>query len=109
MKNEAVRYLVSLIALLLLALSLTPACSFLKPAPPPTYKPPVTQPPAVSENQSAIETETPTSNQPVDQEKWYPVVTFSGTANETTSVFHIYGAEWHLDWTIDADNLEKAV
>jgi hypothetical protein len=53
--------------------------------------------------------ETPPSNQAVDEETWYPVETFSGEVNETTPVFHIYGTEWHLTWTIDAENLEKAV
>ena len=110
MKNEAIRYLVLPIVLMLVTLSLAPACALLKPAPPPTLtKPPVTQPPATSENQSPKEAETPPANQAADEEKWYSVETFSGEVNETTPIFHIYGTEWHLTWTIDAENLEKAV
>jgi hypothetical protein len=69
----------------------------------------VTAPPATSENQSTKEAETPPANQAVDEEKWYPVETFSGEANETTPIFHIYGTEWHLTWTIDTDHPETAV
>jgi hypothetical protein len=109
MKNEAVRYLVSLVVLLLLTLSLIAACTQplpnLAPVPP---KSQVTAPPATSENQSTKEAETPPSNQAVDEEKWYPIETFSGQTSETTPVFHIYGTEWHLTWTVDAENLETA-
>jgi hypothetical protein len=110
MKNEAVRYFVSVTVLLLLTPILLMACaqSQLNPAPLPN-KPPVTQPSSTSENQSTKEAETPPSNQAVDEEKWYPVETFSGEVNETTPIFHIYGTEWHLTWTIDAENLETAV
>lgn len=110
MKTEAVRYLVSLMVLLLLALNLVTACAQPNQNPAPVApKPSVTQPSASSENQSSNELATTPSNQPVDEEKWYPVETFSGEVSETTPVFHIYGTEWHLTWTIDAENLEKAV
>jgi hypothetical protein len=110
MKNDAIGYVVSLIALLLLITSLALACTQpqTNPTPLPT-KPRATQPPAVSENQSAKEAGAPPANQVVDEETWYPVETFSGETNETTTVFHVYGTEWHLTWTIDAENLEKAV
>ncbi len=109
MKNEAVRYSV-LLALLLLMLSLVAACAQPKPnRATAAAKPPVTQPSSTSENQSTKEAETPPSNQAINEGKWYPVGTFSGVASETTPVFHIYGAEWHLTWTIDAENLETAV
>lgn len=109
MKNDAIRYFVSFTVLLLVILNLAAACtqpqSNLAPLP---SKPRATQPPATSENQSAKESETP-PNQAVPGETWYPVETFSGETDETTPVFHIYGTEWHLTWTIDAENLEKAV
>jgi len=110
MKNEAVRYFVSVTVLLLLTPILLMACAKSQPNPAPLpNKPPVTQPPATSENQSPKEAETPPSNQAVDEQKWYPVETFSGEVNETTPIFHIYGTEWRLTWTIDAEKLEKAV
>lgn len=110
MKNKAVRWLVSLTILLTLTLTSVVACA--QPTlnqPPATPKPSTTQPSASSENQSPNEAATTPSNQPAAEEKWYPVETFSGEANQTTPVFHIYGTEWHLTWTIDAKNLEKAV
>jgi len=110
MKNEAIRYLVSFTVLLLVTLNLAVACAQPKPNPAPAPpKPSVTQPPATSENQSAKEAETPTANQAVDEDKWYLVETFSGAAGETTPTFHIYGTEWRLTWTIDAQHLETAV
>jgi hypothetical protein len=110
MKNEAVRYLVSLIVLLLLTLNLVAACAQPELSPVPVApKPSVTQPSSTSENQSTKEVKTPPSNQAAGEESWYPVETFSGILNETTPIFHIYGTEWHLTWTIDAENLEKAV
>jgi hypothetical protein len=110
MKNEAIRYLVSFTVLLLITLNLAVACAQPKPNPAPAPpKPPVTQPPATSENQSPKEAETPPANQVVDEEKWYLVETFSGAAGETTPVFHIYGTEWRLTWTIDAEDPETAV
>jgi hypothetical protein len=110
MKNEAIRYLVSFTVLLLITLNLAVACAQPKPNPAPAPpKPSVTQPPATSENQSAKEAETPTANQAVDEDKWYLVETFSGAAGETTPTFHIYGTEWRLTWTIDAEKLETAV
>jgi len=110
MKNEAVRYLVSLVVLLLLTLNLVVACAQPKPNPVPAPpKPSVTQPPATSENQSPKEAETTPPNQAVGEEKWYPAETFSGQAGETTPIFHIYGTEWHLTWTIDAESLETAI
>ncbi len=110
MKNEAIRYLVSFTVLLLITLNLAVACA--QPQPNPAPVPPksqVTTPPATSENQSTKEAETPPANQAVDEEKWYLVETFSGAAGETTPVFHIYGTEWRLTWTIDAEKLETAV
>ncbi|MGB8706762.1 MAG: lamin tail domain-containing protein [Dehalococcoidia bacterium] len=110
MKNEAIRYLVSFTVLLLITLNLAVACAQPKPNPAPSPpKPSVTQPPATSENQSPKEAETPPANQTVDEETWYPVETFSGAAGETTPTFHIYGTEWRLTWTIDAEKLETAV
>jgi len=110
MKNEAIRCLVSFTVLLLITLNLAVACAQPKPNPAPAPpKPSVTQPPATSENQSPKEAETPTANQAVDEEKWYPVETFSGEMGETTPSFHIYGTEWRLTWTIDAEKLETAV
>jgi hypothetical protein len=112
MKNKAIRYLVLLVALLL-ALSLFVTCSppALNPTPV-TTKPPATPPSSTSptsENQSTAEAETPPSNQAIDEETWYPVAIFSGQVSQTTPTFHVYGTEWHLTWTIDADDLEKAV
>lgn len=108
MKNEVIRYFVSFTLLLLVILGLALACtqpeSNLAPLP---SKPRPTLPPAASENQSAKEAEAP-PNQAIAEETWYPVETFSGISNETTPVFHIYGTEWHLTWTLDAENLEKA-
>jgi len=110
MKNEAIRYLVSFTVLLLVTLNLAVACAQPKPSPAPLPpKPPVTQPPATSENQSPKEAETPPANQAVDEEKWYLVETFSGAAGETTPIFHIYGTEWRITWTIDAEDPETAV
>jgi len=110
MKSKAFRHLVWLVASFALLLSLTPACTQTQ-APPPTI-PQVTQPPtpvAASENQSAKETITPPSGTAANEETWYPVVNFSGVINKSTDAFHIYGTEWHLKWTIDADNTETAV
>ncbi|MCJ7515361.1 MAG: lamin tail domain-containing protein [Dehalococcoidia bacterium] len=110
MKNDAVRYFISFAVLLLVILNLAAACTQPQPNTAPVLpKPRGTQPPAASENQSATETGTPPANQAVNEETWYPVETFTGEIDETTPVFHIYGTEWHLTWTIDADNLEKAV
>jgi len=109
-KNEGVKYLVSLVALLLATMSLATACSISTPPPvSPPPQPQVTQPPAATENQSALGAETPPANLPAAEEKWYPVATFNGTINQTTQTFHIYGTEWHLTWTIDAEKLETAV
>jgi hypothetical protein len=113
MKNEAFRYLVALIALLLVLLSTAPACTQPPTAPAAApLKPRVTQPatpPTTSENQSAEAAETPPASPSADEETWYPVATFNGIVNETTPVFHIYGTEWHLTWTIEAENPETAV
>ena len=110
MKNETVRWLVSFMVILVLALTSVVACAQptlnLAPVAP---KPPIAQPSASSENQSSNEGQTPPSNQAVNEEIWYPVETFSGDVSQTTPIFHIYGTEWHLTWTIDAENLEKAV
>jgi hypothetical protein len=110
MKNDDIGYLVSLITMLLIITGLAVACTEpqTNPVPLPT-KPRVTQPPAASENQSAKETVTPPTNPAPAEETWYPVENFSGETNKTTPVFHIYGTEWHLTWTINADNLDKAV
>jgi hypothetical protein len=113
MKNQAFRYLVALIPLLLVLLSTAPACTFLQPATLPELpKPPVAQPPAqpaTSENQSTMVAETPPAAPSADEETWYPVETFSCIVSETTPVFHIYGTEWHLTWIIEAENLDTAV
>lgn len=113
MKNEAFRYLVSCAAFLLVLLSLSPACTQLPAAPATTPSKPQTTkpaaPPATSENQSAEAAETPPVTPPSDEGTWYPVATFSGIVNETTPVFHIYGTEWHLNWTIEAEDPETAV
>jgi hypothetical protein len=110
MKNKAVRYLVLVTALLLLTFAMAMACAQPKPNPAPVLpKPQVTQPPVTSENQSPKEVETPPANQAVDEDKWYLVETFSDAAGETTPIFHIYGTEWRLTWTIDAQHLETAV
>jgi len=110
MKNEAIKYLVSVTVLLLVILNLSVSCTQPQsnPAPPPATRP-ATQPPAATENQSIKEAETPPANQATEMEKWYTVETFSGQTNETTSMFHIYGTEWRLTWTIDAQNLQTAV
>jgi hypothetical protein len=108
-KNEAVRYIVLLTLLLLLALNSVVACAQPKLNLTPTApKPPITQPSSTSDNQSAEEAETLPSNQAVDEEEWYLVETFSGELSETTPTFHIYGTEWRLNWTIDTEDLETA-
>jgi hypothetical protein len=110
MKNDVTRYFISFAVLLLAILSLIVACTQPQPKPAPVLpKPQATQPPAASENQSVKETGTPPENQAVAEETWYPVETFTGETNETTPAFHIYGTEWHLTWTIDADDLDKAL
>jgi hypothetical protein len=113
MKSEALKYLVSFGALLLVLLNTAPACTLLQPTTlPEPPKPSVSQPPtqpSTSENQSATAAETPPATSPVDEETWYPVETFSGIVSETTPAFHIYGTEWHLKWTIEAQNLDTAV
>ncbi len=113
MKREVFRYLVSFMTLLLVPLSMALACTPLQPATlPVTPKPPVSQPPAqpaISENQSTTVAETPPATSSTDEETWYPVETFSGIASETTPVFHIYGTEWHLTWTIETDNPDTSV
>jgi len=97
---------------MLVLLSLSAACAQTGRPPVPTSpKPKATQPStpaAASENQSAEEA-VASPGQVADEETWYPVATFSGTINETTPVFHIYGTEWHLKWTIDTPSLETAV
>jgi hypothetical protein len=102
-----IRYLAPFVVLLTMITGLAVSCTQpptnLAPLPP---KPRATQPPAASENQSAKEVTTPPAIQ--IEETWYPVETFSGETNETTPVFHIYGTEWHLTWTVDAENPEKA-
>lgn len=113
MKNEAITYLVTIMALLLVSLSVAPACAQLQPSPVPTPpKPQVTHPPVpvtTSDNQSASEGETPPASPSTNEEKWYPVATYTGVINGATPVFRIYGNEWHLKWTINADDLETAV
>jgi len=110
MKNDVTRYIISFAVLLLVILNLTAACTQSQPNPAPVLpKPQATQPPAASENQSTKETGTPPENQAIAEETWYPVETFTGETNVTTPAFHIYGTEWHLTWTIDADDLGKAL
>jgi hypothetical protein len=110
MKNESVRRIVPLLVLTILIFSLVAACTQPKVSRTPvSSKPPITKPSSTSENQSTEAAETPSTTQTVDEEKWYPVATFSGQVNQTTPTFHIYGTEWHLSWTIDAEDLETAV
>ena len=102
------RYVISAILLLSLCLSMVAACAQPKVNPIPTVpKPPVTKPSSTSENQSTKQAET--SNPEITDENWYPVTSFSGQADQATPSFHIYGTEWRLTWTLDTDNLEKAV
>jgi hypothetical protein len=109
MRNEATRYLMSFTVLLLLTLNLVVACAQPTPNPvPPTLpKPPPTQPPVVTENQTPQEA--PPTNEARDETKWYRVESFSGEGDETTPTFHIYGTEWRISWTIDAEYPETAM
>lgn len=108
MKNEATKYLISLTVLLFLALNLIMACA--QPAPIPSPTPPESppaQPPTTSENQTPEEA--PPSNEAKNGGEWYTVETFSGEADATTPTFHIYGTEWRITWTIDAEDPEAAI
>jgi hypothetical protein len=105
MKNEAIRYLVSFTVLLLVTLNLAVACA--QPAPsPPSPIPPRAQPPTVTENQTSEEA--PPVNEAINEKEWYTIGTFSGKGNDTIPPFHIYGTEWHIVWTIDAEYPETA-
>ena len=107
MKNKAIRYLISFTVLLFLTLSLVAACAQPNPSPPPA--PPQSQPaqpPTASENQPPEEP--PPVSEAKDEEEWYMTGTFSGEGNDTIPSFHIYGTEWRITWTIDAEHPETA-
>ncbi|MFC2050504.1 hypothetical protein ACFLTN_04955 [Chloroflexota bacterium] len=107
MKKEAIRYLIPFTVLPLLTLSLVVACAqpnaILLPTLP---EPSPTPPPAVSDNQTPEEP--PPVSEAKDEEVWYTTGTFSGTGNDTIPSFHIYGTEWRITWTIDAESPETA-
>ncbi len=108
MKNEAIRRLISFTVLLLLTLNLAVACAQLEPSPPPALpEPPPAQPPTTSENQPPEEA--PPIEETKNEEEWYTVEIFSGEVGETTPTFHIYGTEWRITWTIDAEDPETAI
>jgi len=109
MKNDAVRYLILLVILLLVTATLAVACTPKANTVPVAPKPAVTQPPSTSENQSSTVVEIPLPNPAEDEEQWYLVDVFTGQLTETTRSFHIYGTEWRLTWTLDAEDLEKAI
>jgi hypothetical protein len=107
MKRKAIRNLISFTVLLFLTLSLGVACAQSNPSPPSIPpKPPPTQSPAASENQTPEEP--PPVGEAEDEEEWYMTGTFSGEGNDTIPSFHIYGTEWRVTWTIDAEHLETA-
>ena len=105
MKDEAIRYLISFTVSLFLTLNLVVACT--QPAPsPPSPVPPRAQPPTTTENQTPEEA--PPVNEAINEKEWYTIGTFSGKGNDTIPPFHIYGTEWHIVWTIDAEYPENA-
>jgi hypothetical protein len=107
MKNEAIRYLISFTVLFFLTLGLVVACAQPNPIPPPASpQPPTAQPPTASENQPPEKQ--PPVNESKDEEEWYTTGTFSGEGNDTIPSFHIYGTEWRITWTIDAEHPETA-
>src|SRR4030043_2363594 len=107
MKNKAIRYLISFTVLLFLTLSLVVACAQPNPSPPPAPpQSPPAQPPTASENQPPEEP--PPVSEAKDEEEWYMTGTFSGEGNDTIPSFHIYGTEWRITWTIDAEHPETA-
>jgi len=107
MKNEAIKYLTAFTVLLLLTFNSVVACT--QPAPAPSSPaPPRIQPPSTTSENKTLE-ETPPVNEAKDEEEWYTVETFSGEVSETTSTFHIYGTEWRITWTIDAEDAETAI
>jgi hypothetical protein len=108
MKNEAIRYLISFTVLLFLTLSLVVACAQPNPVllPTPPESPPA-QPPTASEDQPPEE-QPPVDESKKDEEEWYTVGDFSGERNDTIPSFHIYGTEWRITWTIDAEHPETA-
>jgi len=108
MRNEAINYLISFTVLLLLTLNLAVACAQPEPSPPPARpEPPPTQPSTVSENQ--LPEGAPPIDEAKNEEECYTVETFSSEANATTPAFHIYGTEWCITWTIDAEDTETAI
>jgi hypothetical protein len=107
MKNEAIRYLISFTVSLLLTLSLVVACAQPNPNLPPALpETPAAQPQTAGDDQPPEEP-TPV-NEPEDDEAWYTTGTFSGEGNDSIPSFHIYGTEWRINWTIDAENPEDA-
>jgi len=106
MKNEVIRYLISFAVLLFLTLNLAVACAQPKPSPP-SPVPPRAQPPTATENQTPEEA--PPVNEAINEKEWYTIGTFSGKGNDTIPPFHIYGTEWHIVWTIDAEYPETAI
>jgi hypothetical protein len=112
MKNEVIRRLISLAALLFLILNLVAACAQpnQSPSPAPPEPPPIqppTQPPTTSETQPSEES--PPVDVATDEEEWYTAEIFSGEVSQTTPAFHIYGIEWRITWTIDAEDPETAI
>jgi hypothetical protein len=108
MKKEAVRYLIAFAVLLLLTLSLVVACAQPDLILPPTPPEPPAQPTAASDNQTPEEPPPVSEAENEDEDEWYMTGTFSGERNDTIPSFHIYGTEWRITWTIDAENLEDA-
>jgi len=103
MRNEVIRYLISFTILLLLTLNLFVACVQSQISPPPT---PPESPPTTSENQTPEEA--PPVNEPIEEEQWYTIGTFSSTGNDTIPSFRVYGTEWRITWTIDTEYTENA-
>lgn len=107
MKNKAIRYLISFTLLLFLTTNLVVACAQPKPSPLPTIpKPPPTQPPTATENQTPEEA--PPVNEAGSEEKWYTIGTFSSKGNDSIPTFRIYGTELRITWTIDTEYPEGA-
>ena len=108
MKNGAIKYFISFTVLLLLTLNFVMACAQPQTSPPHIIppKPATTVPPAITENQTPEES--PSVDDTINEEKWYTIGTFSGDGNYTIPPFHIYGTEWRITWTIDAQDIEAA-
>ena len=76
-------------------------------APSPTVTKPPTQPPPDGESQTSPEASPP--EQTTNESEWSTVQTFTGKESETTSPFHVSGAEWRISWTADVQSPERAV